>query len=234
MLYNGERLIVHIVGWSAAFALAGVWGGWFGNAPREWIFFALFFGFALALIVALSRYNYALLSARIYLGGAFPLADDSVRPGWHEVLYPLGFVFPWVPAIALLADPASVFRLTLPFELQVMGIAVVLCSFLIILLTIRTTSYLSTLTGVQEEGGHKAVSPGLYYYVRHPMYFAMVLLLIGMSFFFNSWYPLLMELVFLFMFGERMARNESRLQAELPGYEDYMAQVKYRLVPYVW
>jgi protein-S-isoprenylcysteine O-methyltransferase Ste14 len=29
-------------------------------------------------------------------------------------------------------------------------------------------------------------------------------------------------------------QEERTLRTELPGYDEYMAQVKYRLIPYVW
>jgi protein-S-isoprenylcysteine O-methyltransferase Ste14 len=32
----------------------------------------------------------------------------------------------------------------------------------------------------------------------------------------------------------RAVQEERTLRAELPGYDAYMAQVRYRLIPYVW
>jgi hypothetical protein len=34
--------------------------------------------------------------------------------------------------------------------------------------------------------------------------------------------------------GWRIVREERTLRAELPGYDEYAARVRYRLIPYVW
>jgi protein-S-isoprenylcysteine O-methyltransferase Ste14 len=39
---------------------------------------------------------------------------------------------------------------------------------------------------------------------------------------------------FMTLLARRAVLEERTLRAALPGYADYMAQVKYRLVPYVW
>ena len=33
---------------------------------------------------------------------------------------------------------------------------------------------------------------------------------------------------------ERIRSEEKLLREELPGYEEYMRRVKYRLIPYIW
>ena len=34
--------------------------------------------------------------------------------------------------------------------------------------------------------------------------------------------------------ARRAVQEESTLRAELPGYDEYMTQVKYRFIPYIW
>ena len=45
---------------------------------------------------------------------------------------------------------------------------------------------------------------------------------------------LLLGLLFTLAVARRAVLKERMLREELPGYADYMAQVKYRLIPYVW
>jgi protein-S-isoprenylcysteine O-methyltransferase Ste14 len=46
---------------------------------------------------------------------------------------------------------------------------------------------------------------------------------------------LLLALVMVLIIGlGRIALEERTLREELPGYDAYMKQVKYRLIPYVW
>jgi len=49
----------------------------------------------------------------------------------------------------------------------------------------------------------------------------------------GSWYGLL-GLILIVGIAFRAVREERVLRQELPGYEAYMARVKYRLIPYVW
>ena len=87
---------------------------------------------------------------------------------------------------------------------------------------------------VQHERGQVVISTGPYRYVRHPMYAGGLLLFLGTPLLLGSWYGLLL-VVFLILFGAARAVLEERvLREELPGYAAYLAQVKYRLIPYVW
>jgi protein-S-isoprenylcysteine O-methyltransferase Ste14 len=56
----------------------------------------------------------------------------------------------------------------------------------------------------------------------------------GTALMLGSWYGLLMGLFFVAGIAFRAVREEGVLRAELPGYEEYMAQVKYRFMPWVW
>ena len=78
------------------------------------------------------------------------------------------------------------------------------------------------------------ISTGPYQYVRHPLYAGGLLLFLGTSLLLGSWYGLLLVLVMIPGGAVRAVLEERVLREELPGYDAYMAQVKYRLIPYVW
>ncbi len=50
----------------------------------------------------------------------------------------------------------------------------------------------------------------------------------------GSWYGLPLGLLFVLLLMRRAVLQERTLRNELHGYADYMAQVKYRLIPHVW
>ncbi len=77
-------------------------------------------------------------------------------------------------------------------------------------------------------------STGPYHYVRHPMYAAALLFLLGTALLLGSWYGLLLGLILVGMIAGRAVLEERTLQEELQGYDSYMAQVKYRLIPHIW
>lgn len=121
-----------------------------------------------------------------------------------------------------------------PLWLQVVGAVVLLCSFYLFFLTFRENSYLSTVVRLQSERGHCVISTGPYHYVRHPMYAGFLLFMTGTPLFLGSWYGALLGLAFMLVLARRAVLEERTLQAALPGYAAYMAQVAYRFVPYVW
>jgi protein-S-isoprenylcysteine O-methyltransferase Ste14 len=122
----------------------------------------------------------------------------------------------------------------MPLFCQVVGVLLLLCSFYFFYLTFRENAYLSPAVRVQTERGQTVISTGPYQYVRHPMYATALIFLIGTTILLGSWYGLFLVLILLVGIALRAVQEERTLQAELPGYDGYMAQVQYRLIPYVW
>ena len=111
---------------------------------------------------------------------------------------------------------------------------ILVSSFPLFFLTFRENSFLSAMVRIQQDRGQTVVSTGPYHYVRHPMYAASLLFLVGTAPLLGSWYGLCLELIIVVGIALRAVQEERTLRAELPGYEEYMAQVKYRFIPYVW
>jgi protein-S-isoprenylcysteine O-methyltransferase Ste14 len=66
------------------------------------------------------------------------------------------------------------------------------------------------------------------------MYATAALFLVGASLLLGSWYGVLVALPLVVAVAFRAVQEERVLRAELPGYDAYMARVRYRLVPHVW
>jgi protein-S-isoprenylcysteine O-methyltransferase Ste14 len=114
------------------------------------------------------------------------------------------------------------------------GAIILVCSFYLFFVTFRENSYLSAMVRIQKDRGQTVVSSGPYHYVRHPMYAAALLFLFGTALLLGSWYGLLLALLLVGMIAVRAVLEERTLQQELQGYDAYMTQVKYRLIPHVW
>ena len=97
---------------------------------------------------------------------------------------------------------------------------------------LRENAWLSRTVEVQE--GQRVVDHGLYGVVRHPMYSASVLLFLSMPLVLNSPLSFLVMLCYLPLIAKRIRNEEKLLKKELPGYEEYMERVKYRLIPFIW
>ena len=78
------------------------------------------------------------------------------------------------------------------------------------------------------------ISTGPYRYVRHPMYGTFIIFMAGTSLLLGSWYGLLLGPILVVAVAFRALQEERVLRAELPGYDAYMALVKYRFIPHVW
>jgi protein-S-isoprenylcysteine O-methyltransferase Ste14 len=94
--------------------------------------------------------------------------------------------------------------------------------------------YLSPALRIQRERGQTVVSTGPYHYVRHPMYATFIPFFIGTALLLGSWYGILFGLTLVVLIAIRAVLEERMLLKELKGYNAYMAQVKYRFIPYVW
>jgi protein-S-isoprenylcysteine O-methyltransferase Ste14 len=70
--------------------------------------------------------------------------------------------------------------------------------------------------------------------VRHPIYASVILLLLGAPLLLGSWWGLCVSVFLILMLGFRAVMEERMFTAELDGYGDYAARVRYRLVPLLW
>ncbi len=101
-----------------------------------------------------------------------------------------------------------------------------------VMLVIVQNSYASST--VQVESGQTVVSRGLYGLVRHPMYTANVIMMVGIPLALGSYWGLVFVIPGLLTLAWRIRDEETLLRDELDGYREYTQKVRYRLVPGVW
>jgi protein-S-isoprenylcysteine O-methyltransferase Ste14 len=222
-----QQQVWQIAGFFIAFALALFLPAGTLTWMAGWVFLALFFGFYLALTRWLLRHQPGLLQERLRLR----TADQQ---GWDKLLFPLLLLFPFAWLIFLSFDATRAHWSPVPIWGQIAGASVLVCSFALLFLTFRENAYLSPVVRIQAERGHTVVATGPYHYVRHPMYAAIVLFVIGTPLLLGAWLGVLIGALFVLLLAQRAVLEERTLRAALPDYAAYMAQVKYRLIPYVW
>ncbi len=120
----------------------------------------------------------------------------------------------------------------LPSWIPITASILFLLSYLLYAEVLRENAYLSRTIGVQE--GQKVVDTGLYGIVRHPMYAVTLVLFISMPLVLGSLPALIVFLLYPAIIVKRIRNEEQVLAKDLPGYEEYMKKVKYRLIPYIW
>jgi len=121
-----------------------------------------------------------------------------------------------------------------PFGLQALGLALYLLSTDFIMWVFRVNSFAAPVVKVQAARDHHVISTGPYAWVRHPMYSGVMLFFFGVPLLVGSWWGLLSAPLFGVLFAVRTRIEERALVEGLPGYADYAARVRYRLVPGVW
>ena len=109
---------------------------------------------------------------------------------------------------------------------------VFLIGYVLYSVVLYENKYLSRTVEVTEE--QKVVDSGLYGIVRHPMYFATVIMFVSMPLVLGSVYSFLVFLAYPFIIAKRIKSEEAYLVKNLFGYADYTKRVKYRLIPFVW
>jgi len=110
--------------------------------------------------------------------------------------------------------------------------AVLLAGYLLFAGVLRENRYLSRTVEVQT--GQTLVDTGLYGIVRHPMYSATLLLFCAMPLVLGSLWGFLVFLAYPPILAARIANEEKILCEGLPGYREYTARVRWRLVPLLW
>jgi protein-S-isoprenylcysteine O-methyltransferase Ste14 len=218
------QLVVSFVVFALALFLAAGTVVW----PAGWAFLVLYFGFGFAISLWLLRHNPGLLMERMTGIGKRDLK------AWDKVFIVLLIVYFLAWLVLMPLDAVRFHWSQMPVWLQVAGAILLLCSFYLLFLTVRENSFLSPAVRIQKERGHTVVSTGPYRYVRHPMYAATIILTVGTSLLLGSWYGLLFGLILVVGLALRAVQEERVLREELPGYDVYMSQVKYRLIPYIW
>jgi protein-S-isoprenylcysteine O-methyltransferase Ste14 len=225
---NMRLLIVQSVVTLAVFMLA-----LFGSAgtvfwAAGWIFLALYAGFGFLLTRWLLRHNPGLLIERMTGIGK----PDQKR--WDKIFFVVVMAI-FLAWLILMPLDAVRFRWShVPDWLRGVGVVLLLGSFYVFFLTFRENAYLSPAVRIQTERGQTVVSTGPYRYVRHPMYAATLFLWLGTTLLLGSWYGLLLGVALIGALVFRTVKEERLLQAKLPGYNDYMARVRYRFIPHIW
>ena len=97
---------------------------------------------------------------------------------------------------------------------------------------LRENAYLARTVEVQQ--GQKVIDTGLYGVVRHPMYFATLLMFLPLPLILQSLWGLIPMALYPVLIIVRIINEEKVLSDGLEGYDAYKTRVKYRLIPFIW
>ena len=210
----------------------GVWGGLlFGTAGtagwwQAWTHLGLCVVMLVVNVAALRRWNPAVLAAR--------MKRQRIDRTFDKVI--MICALPAMLAIPILAglDAVRYRWAPLPLWLAVVGIVLHLAGDALMLWSMVVNPYLEKFVRIQGERGHQVISTGPYAVVRHPMYAGFIVAMVGMPILLGSSWALVPVGAAVLLMAIRVVFEERVLREELPGYEAYTRQTRYRLVPGAW
>lgn len=121
-----------------------------------------------------------------------------------------------------------------PAAWRIVGLAGFGLSFLLVAQAMRANRFFSAVVRVQDDRGHHVIDHGPYRIIRHPGYAGMIPAMPFSALALGSWPALAVALVYSALIVRRVIFEDRFLHAHLPGYREYAARVKYRLVPGAW
>jgi protein-S-isoprenylcysteine O-methyltransferase Ste14 len=144
--------------------------------------------------------------------GVMPLAS------W--IVAGLDFRFGWTRQLLLAIHIGGLLGMVLGFGLFLWAMA--------------SNAYFSEGVRIQEERGHTVATNGPYRVVRHPGYAGAILAQLSTPFLLGSFWALIPSLASAGLYALRTYLEDKTLIEELPGYQEYTQETRYRLVPRVW
>jgi len=217
--FGGLAILVLVTG-ALLFAAAGTFDYW-----QAWAFLAIYFTVSLAITLYLMKKDPALLARRMS-GGPFAEKEPSQR---------IIMSFASIGFIGLLVLPGLDHRFgwsQMPANVAIAGDILVVLGWIGIFFVFRENSFSSAT--IELAADQRVISTGPYALVRHPMYAAALVMLLGMPIALGSWWGVLTMAAVVPAVVWRLLDEERFLARNLPGYAEYQRKVRYRLLPLAW
>jgi len=194
------------------------------NWPEAWLLLALFFCYFAPAGLWLRKHRPETAKKRTSL--KMPVKNwDAVVVAFMSITL--------LAVLPIAALDAVAFRLSaVPLAIKALGFAGVALSLALMFLAIKENAFASRIVEMQK--GQKVISTGPYAVVRHPMYTAFSVMVVGIALALGSLYALLPAVLTIIGLVARSVLEDRDLQKGLAGYKEYAKKVRYRLLPWVW
>ena len=222
-------MLLHIL--KAGFVVAWFAGMFFAAGTVRWVRGWVYVGTMLAavgaMLLVIWRCNPEMFQARARLRHKDTKTFDKV---FIAIYVPLLLMQPVVAAL----DAARLQWSSMPFGTVYLGAASFAVASAVIGWVMAVNRFAEQSVRIQTERGHTVVSNGPYRVVRHPMYVGLILWFLGTALVLGSLGALAVGCVMTALVVWRTAMEDRTLRRELPGYEEFTKQTRYRLLPGVW
>ena len=188
---------------------------------RAWVYLAV--GVVSRILLTLYLIRDPILLENRTRGG--PVAEQ--RPAQKIIVMCAG-----ISAIAVFVVPALDRRFrwsNVPSWLSITGDLLIIVAMRMVFLVFKENSFGARAVEMVED--QRVISTGPYAVVRHPMYASAAVYFIGVSLALGSYWGLIPAVLTIFSFVWRLFDEEKFLAQNLPGYAEYCAKLRWRLIP---
>jgi len=199
------------------------WDWW-----EAWVYGVLaVLGFAISRALAARRHPDLLVERSRFM------QSEDAKP-WDKRLAPLvGLGSGLIPIVAGLDElfgwsPPSI------LPVKIAALVVILVGYVLASYALIENRFFSGMVRIQTDRGHQVVSGGPYRWVRHPGYAGGLLTYLATPLFLDAAWALIPAVLLTIVLVVRTSLEDRTLQAELPGYADFAARTRYRLLPGIW
>jgi protein-S-isoprenylcysteine O-methyltransferase Ste14 len=207
----------------------------FGGAGRlDWVWAWVYLGICVATLVI----NGAVM-LHAHSETVAEMVAERGRPGqtqtWDKAvsgLYALA-LYILIPLVAGL-DVRFGWTRDLAVAWNLAGAVVLAAGFALAAWAMFVNAFFSTAIRIQSDRGQTVCRSGPYRLIRHPGYLGFSLESVGTALVLGSLWALLPAVVAVAFLVLRTGLEDRLLQAHLPGYREYVRDVRSRLVPGIW
>lgn len=138
-------------------------------------------------------------------------------------------------SMTIIAWDAVQFRWSsMPEYFLFIGIFISFPGFILGVWAMMNNPYFELTVRIQKDRDHIVINTGPYKIIRHPGYAGEIILLSSTPMMLGSWWGYIPIGVMIFGFIIRTALEDQTLRKELPGYEDFAKNTRFRLIPHIW
>jgi len=212
-----QSLLFLLVTGALLFLPAGTFDYW-----EAWVFIAVFIACNIPLTIWVAINDPQLLERRMRAG---PIAEKEKS---QKIIMTIAFLA-FAGEVVIPALDRRFGWSDVPTSVVILGNALIAISYVGFYFVFRENTYGAATIRVEEN--QRVISTGPYAVVRHPMYAAALVLMLGIPPALGSWWGLLGFALGVPALVWRILDEERLLKRDLPGYAEYMQRAPYRLIP---
>jgi protein-S-isoprenylcysteine O-methyltransferase Ste14 len=195
------------------------------NWTLGWIYLGIVITFVIINWVCLSRWNPELIRRRMRYGRGTKQWDKV----WTLLFAPVLIAVYVVAGLEVRWDAGG-----LPMSLWPVGLAIFCLGSIVLVWSMVVNPFFEKTVRIQTEQGHRVIDSGPYAWVRHPGYVGFTSWILATPLLLGSAWALIPAASSILAILIRTSLEDRTLRAELTGYRDYAARVRYRIIPGLW